>query len=84
MQPVRPGDRIKLVLMPNDQHPIEPGSEGTVVAVTGGAYAQIDVNWDSGRSLCLIPGVDQFEVTARWHEMLKPNPNGTDKDSRKV
>ena len=59
---VKPGDRVKLISMPNDPFPIEPGSVGTVVAVTTGQFAQIDVDWDSGRSLCLIPGVDEWEV----------------------
>lgn len=57
--------------MPNDPFPVEPGSTGTVVSVTGGAMAQIDVNWDNGRSLCLLPGVDEYEITAKWHETLR-------------
>ena len=62
MPNVKPGDRIKLISMPNDPCPIEPGSMGTVTSVTTGAYAQIDVDWDSGRTLCLIPGTDKFEI----------------------
>ena len=63
MVPVRPGTRIRLIAMRDDPDPIPPGSEGVVVEVTDGAYAQIIVDWqNSKRSLALIPGVDAFEV----------------------
>ena len=58
-----PGDRIRLLSMPNDPDPIPPGSTGTVISATTGAFAQIEVDWDnSERSLALIPGVDQYEI----------------------
>ena len=48
------GDRIRLVAMPHDPDPIPTGSLGTVVAVYNhGNWAQIDVDWDSGRTLML-------------------------------
>jgi len=59
---VKPGNRVRLVFMPSDPDPIQPGALGTVVAVVGGDYPQIQVEWDSGRSLALLPGVDDFEV----------------------
>jgi ferric-dicitrate binding protein FerR (iron transport regulator) len=60
------GDRIKLLSMPDDPDPIPAGSLGTIVAVTTGPLAQIEVRWDdSARSLALIPGVDRFEVVER-------------------
>jgi hypothetical protein len=58
----RPGDRIRLLAMPDDPDPIPAGATGTVVHVTTGAFAQIDVDWDDGRALALIPGVDRFEI----------------------
>ena len=63
---LKPGDRIRLILMPNDPAPIKPGSLGTVVAVTTGNLAQIEVTWDddNDRSLALVPGVDQFEIVS--------------------
>jgi hypothetical protein len=56
---LKPGDRIRLVSMPDDPDPIEPGSEGTVLDVTdlqglGKSSFQISVDWDNGRRLCLI------------------------------
>jgi Domain of unknown function (DUF4314) len=57
--PVAPGSRIRLVQMHNDPDPVPTGSVGTVV---GGNGAQVYVDWDSGRSLMLIPGVDRWEV----------------------
>ena len=57
-----PGDRIRLLAMPNDPDPIPPGSTGTVVSATTGAFAQIEVDWDNGRTLALIPGVDQYDI----------------------
>ena len=58
----KPGDRIKLISMASDPDPIPVGSTGTVLAVTEGLLAQIQVKWDCHRSLSLIPGVDIFEV----------------------
>jgi hypothetical protein len=58
----RPGDRIRLLSMPNDPDPIPAGSTGTVISVTTGPFAQIEVNWDNGRTLALIPSVDQYDI----------------------
>lgn len=57
--PVAIGSRIRLVRMSDDPLPIEPGACGQV---TGGNGAQIWVDWDDGRSLMLLPDVDQWEV----------------------
>ena len=59
---VKPGDRLRLLSMPDDPDPIPAGATGTVLSVTTGPYAQIEVDWDSGRSLALVPGVDRFDV----------------------
>jgi len=57
------GDRIRLIAMVDDPDPIPAGATGTVLAVTTGRFAQIDVAWDnSSRTLSLVPGVDRFEV----------------------
>ena len=58
----KPGDRIRLVKMPDDPDPIAEGTTGTVTAVTDGPLGQISVVWDNRRRLILIPGVDDFEI----------------------
>lgn len=58
--PLPEGTRIRLIEMPNDPDPIEPGSEGTVGRFGNGA--QISVKWDNGRTLALLPDVDTYEV----------------------
>lgn len=66
MNNVKVGDRIKLINMPDDPNPIEPGSVGTVVHASPpygslkGLY--ISVNWDSGRRLSVITPPDEFEI----------------------
>lgn len=62
--PCKPGDRIRLLHMPNDPDPIPDGTTGTVrsVSVIPGMENQVNVDWDIPRSLGLIEGVDQYEV----------------------
>ena len=63
MPTVTPGSRIRLIVMPDDPDPIPAGSTGTVLSVTTGRFAQIEVDWDDlHRSLALVPGVDRFEI----------------------
>lgn len=67
------GDRVRLLsCMRNPDSnwmPVEEGMpaglEGTVTYVSldcPAEWRQIGVNWDNGRTLKLLPGVDQFEV----------------------
>ena len=57
------GDRVRVTgLMPDDPSPMEVGAEGTVVDVNPGfGVAQIDVEWDNGRTLFLL-ATDPFIV----------------------
>jgi len=59
--------------MPDDPDPIPAGSTGTVTRVTSGPLGQVDVAWDSGRSLSLVPGVDRFEVIEPAAEASEPD-----------
>lgn len=50
------GERVRVTgIMPEDPYPMEIGAEGTVVGVTVSSLgAQIDVDWDNGRTLFLL------------------------------
>ena len=52
-----PGTRLQLSCM-EDEMTVPPGSMGTVDFIDDAG--QIHMNWDCGRSLALIPGVDSF------------------------
>jgi hypothetical protein len=66
MHTPQPGDRIRLIAMLDDPHPVPPGTTGTVTAVRlQRTWSQVDVKWDNGRTLMLVVPPDQFEVLAR-------------------
>lgn len=52
-----PGDRIKVIDEMRDPDPMEIGATGTVLHVwnKGGPLEQVQVDWDNGRTLMLIP-----------------------------
>ena len=54
------GTRIKLIKMndPPETDPLPPGSVGTIDHVDDGC--QLQMRWDCGRSLGLVPGEDSF------------------------
>lgn len=70
MTNLKAGDRIELVLMPNDPAPIEPGTCGTVTNVSGPhrlgrgepTFTQVSVKWDSGRTLSLVLPPDEVRL----------------------
>ena len=53
------GRRIRMIKM-DDPNPIPKGEEGTIDHVDG--MNQYHVKWDSGRSLAVIPEMDEFEI----------------------
>ena len=78
----RPGDRIRLLAMRNDPDPILVGQLGTVVDIrryddAKGVWHQIDVAWDSGRTLMLVSPPDRFEIIQtdgiRFHQQTTNN-----------
>jgi 2-keto-3-deoxy-galactonokinase len=54
------GRRIRMIEMPDDPNPIPAGSEGTCTGADD--LGHIFVDWDNGRTLHLIPGVDKYDV----------------------
>jgi len=59
------GDRIKLLAMDDDPHPIPPGATGTIKSTNKlSEFIQYDSNWDSphdGRSLMVVTPPDVME-----------------------
>ena len=53
------GKRIRLDSMIDEPNPIEIGSEGTVRHY---GYGVINVQWNNGRTLGLIEGIDSFTI----------------------
>lgn len=54
------GRRVRLILMADDPHPIEPGAQGVVGSVDD--IGTLHVDWDDGRRLGLVTGEDEFEL----------------------
>lgn len=52
------GTRLELVRMDDPWTNLKPGDKGTVVGVDD--IGSIMMKWDSGSSLSLIPGEDEF------------------------
>ena len=58
-----PGTRVRLNDMPDDPQPIAPGTEGEVTGCDDAG--QLLMRWSNGRSLSLLPDVDDFTVISR-------------------
>lgn len=58
------GDVIELLEMLNDPNPIEVGDKGEVLSIVpmGSDEYQIQVDWESGRSLHLLYPQDKFKI----------------------
>lgn len=54
------GTRIELIYMDDPYAPVPSGTKGTVEYVDD--MGQISMKWDNGRTLALIPEVDEFKI----------------------
>ncbi|TWU40187.1 hypothetical protein Q31b_35320 [Novipirellula aureliae] len=62
---LKAGDRVRLISMTDDFDPIPAGTPGTVVGVyPHGDWTQVDVDWDTDRSLMLSIPPDQVAIVA--------------------
>jgi hypothetical protein len=63
VNPIKVGDRIRLISMPEDPDPIDPGTCGVIVGIYPQSdWVQIDVQWDNGRTLMLSVAPDGVET----------------------
>lgn len=60
------GTRIELISMDDPYSPIEPGMQGTVELVDDAGGLQM--KWDNGRTLGIVPGEDNFKVISKPQE----------------
>ena len=54
------GTRIELIHMDDPYAPVPSGTKGTVEYVDD--MGQIGMKWDNGRTLALIPEIDEFKI----------------------
>ena len=54
------GKRIRLIHMPDDPKPIEPGTIGKCMKID--CAGNLIMIWENLRCLSLIPGVDEYEI----------------------
>lgn len=66
-----PGTEVELLAMPEDPHPVLPGTRGEVIMVDDAG--QLVMKWSNGSSLSLIPGVDQFCKVPEQESGQKPS-----------
>lgn len=66
------GMRIHLTSMDTDDpNPIDSGLEGTIYKID--SLGTIHVNWDDGRILGVIPGIDEYYILPPTEEQIKPD-----------
>jgi hypothetical protein len=51
-----PGDRVELVAITDPYTRLRPGNRGTITRVTDRPEPSIDIQWDDGSTLTILPG----------------------------
>lgn len=74
------GTRIELLSTMDDKQGVEKGTKGTVIHVDD--IGTVHMKWDNGRSLGLIPEVDNFKVLSRPKEEVKESENHSKEQSQ--
>jgi Domain of unknown function (DUF4314) len=74
-----PGDRVELVATTDPYTRLRPGARGTVTRVTDHPEPTIDVQWDDGSTLAILPNAgDQLRLLpANTAGPPSPSPSAT-------
>lgn len=75
------GTRVRLNSMSDDPQPVPPGTEGEITGCNDAG--QLLMKWSNGRSLSLIPGVDDFTVISRPEREEHPQGHSPTVTSKK-
>lgn len=63
------GCRIELIEMVNEPFAVPPGTKGTLHHIDDAGHFHME--WDNGRTISLIPGVDKFKVYDTEKDMIR-------------
>ena len=64
------GMRIRMLSM-DDKLPVDEGMEGTIHNIDD--LGTLHVKWDDGRSLGVIPGIDNYQLLPSEEEQISPD-----------
>lgn len=65
------GSKVKLLKDMDDKYPVLAGTIGTVDYID--SEGQLHMTWENGRTLALLPDIDQFEIL-NTSSIEKDNP----------
>jgi hypothetical protein len=65
------GMRIRMLSMNDEEHPVDQGLEGVITHIDG--LGTIHVRWDDGRTLGVIPGLDEYQILPPEDEQVGPD-----------
>jgi hypothetical protein len=73
-----PGDRVELVATNDPSTRLRPGDRGTVTSVTDRPEPTIDIQWDNGSTLAILPDAgDQIHLLPSHDADPPPSSPGT-------
>lgn len=71
--PPAPHSRIRLISTTDPHTRLRPGDQGTVTDID--PTGTVMVRWDSGSTLGMLPGIDEFDILpGHHHAQGQPSP----------